>query len=47
MLANIYPAFMPGWPPGPTSDYGELVFVGFTMAVTFVILVGFGQWWQR
>ncbi|HXK34265.1 MAG TPA: hypothetical protein VNM91_09655 [Dehalococcoidia bacterium] len=47
MLVNLFPAFLPGWPPGPTTDYGELVFVGGTMLISFVLLVAFGQWWQR
>lgn len=47
LLVNLVPAFLPGWPPGPTTDYGELVFVGGTMLISFVLLVAFGQWWQR
>lgn len=35
------------WPPTPTSDFGELLFVSLTIALSFSILVAFGLWWQR
>jgi hypothetical protein len=35
------------WPPKSTSDAGELILVGFTLAVSMSIMVAFGQWWSR
>jgi len=35
------------WPPQATSDAGELILVGATLAVSMSIMVAFGQWWSR
>jgi len=35
------------WPPTPTTDFGELVFVALTMAISFSIMVVLGHWWSR
>jgi hypothetical protein len=35
------------WPPQSTSDAGELILVATTMAISFGIMVAFGQWWSR
>ena len=35
------------WPPAGTTDFGELVFVALTMAISFGIMVVLGQWWSR
>ncbi len=33
--------------PHDFAETLELVFVGITIVVSFVILVAFGQWWQK
>ena len=33
--------------PHDFAEFGELILVAITMTLSFVILVAFGQWWQR
>jgi hypothetical protein len=33
--------------PHDIAEFGELVIVAVVMTLTFVVLVAFGQWWQR
>lgn len=35
------------WPPQATTDAGELIVVGATLALSMGIMVAFGQWWSR
>jgi hypothetical protein len=35
------------WPPRSTSDAGELIVVGVTLAISMSIMVVVGQWWSR